>query len=104
MRERLTAEAEDKRDITSAMLRGLAGVDSDRAWQLRDKYLSNRDYFSAVESSLSGLSSDRAQKMRDKLVKEEKYEEPVMQKIYGGIEMVGVRKVRHDKIAKKKTK
>jgi ERCC4-type nuclease len=104
MRERLTAEAEDKNGITRAVLCGLAGVDSDKAWQLRDKYLSNSDYFSAIEISLSGLSSDRARKMREKLVKEEKYEESVMRRIYGGIEMVGVRKARHDKIKNKNRK
>ncbi|NCQ12996.1 hypothetical protein GW804_02840, partial [Candidatus Falkowbacteria bacterium] len=50
--------------------RGLAGLDSDRAWQMRDKFIEEGADKGSIARGLAGLDSDRAWKMRDKLIKE----------------------------------
>ena len=51
--------------------RGLAGLDSDRAWQMRDKFIEEGADKGSIARGLAGLDSDRAWKMRDEFIKEE---------------------------------
>ncbi|MEK7451337.1 MAG: AAA family ATPase, partial [Patescibacteria group bacterium] len=48
--------------------RGLAGLDSDRAWTMREKLLSQDANKSSVAAGLAGLDSDRAWAIREKLL------------------------------------
>ena len=64
--DKLIKEGADKGYIA----RGLAGLDSDRAWQMRDKFIEEGADKGSIARGLAGLDSDRAWKMRDKLIKE----------------------------------
>lgn len=109
------------------LIDGIDGVDSERAWQLRDKMFEKGFYGSGMYSSdagdiaasLGGLNSERAWQMREKLLKfdEEEAEHEARngnmdykysvnaRSIYGnGVLVAGIRKARHDQIEKGKTK
>jgi len=107
----------------------LAGLDSERAWKIREKhFVKNRFYFDdgtfldgsskpADMRSIEGLDSDRAWSMREEVLKNderlaESYKRDgrgdilydVTFGIYGGFALAGVRKARHDRIERQKTK
>ncbi len=54
----------------NSIARGLAGLDSERAWQMRDRFFNDgtvdNDF---IAEGLAGLDSDRAWKMREELLK-----------------------------------
>ncbi len=56
--------------VDNSIAQGLAGLDSDRAWQMRDRFFDDgtvdNDF---IAQGLAGLDSDRAWQMREKLLK-----------------------------------
>ena len=60
--EKLVEEGVDN----DSVVKGLAGLDSERAWNMRERFL--EDWPQAVAQGLAGLDSDRAWEMRKKLV------------------------------------
>ncbi len=49
---------------------GLAGLDSDRAWQMRDQFIKEGVGKDSIAQGLAGLDSDKAWQMRDQFIKE----------------------------------
>ncbi|MDO8669576.1 MAG: hypothetical protein Q7K65_04760 [Candidatus Buchananbacteria bacterium] len=62
--EKFIDESEDAWYIA----KGLAGLDSDRAWKLRDKLLEMGVDIRDIVEGIAGLDSDQAWKLRDKLL------------------------------------
>ena len=67
--DKLIKEGADKVYIA----RGLAGLDSDRAWQMRDEFIKEGVNKGSISMGLAGLDSDRAWQMRDEFIKEGVY-------------------------------
>ncbi len=57
-----------KGPFMDSVLAGLAGIDSEEAWRMRDEVFNNWDHESGLVISLSGLDSDRAWQMRAQLL------------------------------------
>jgi len=51
-----------------SIARGLAGLDSDKAWKMREKFLAEGVDKTSIAQGLAGLDSDRAWKMRKQLL------------------------------------
>ncbi|MCR4280324.1 MAG: transglutaminase domain-containing protein [Candidatus Komeilibacteria bacterium] len=53
------------------ILRSMCGLDSDRAWQIREEHVDmGSDYRNAIVEGLCGLDSPRAWEMRERLIRE----------------------------------
>lgn len=107
MRESLIAQATkdgkgeesgEKNSVTRRVLIGLSGVDSPQAWKMREELLKGGKFFDEIAKSMAGINTDKAWDMRGRLIIEGCHEDTILQGIYGGTEMVAVRKSRKDKI------
>lgn len=65
----LRAELLKQKDkFEDSVLAGLAGIDSDEAWRMRDEVFNNWNYETDLVISLAGLDNERAWQMRVKLL------------------------------------
>jgi len=106
IRDQLLALTKKKPGSTESLeqhlIQGLVGVNSDRAWKMREEFLKQKKFLAEIARSLAGIDSDVAENMRGRLIMAGCHEEDVLQGIYGGTEMVAVRKARQNILKTKK--
>jgi len=95
-------ESGEKNSVMRRVLEGLSGVDSPQAWKMREDLLKEGKFLDEIARSMAGIDSDRAWNMRGRLIIEGCHEDTVLRGIYGGTDMVAVRKARRDKKNKRK--
>jgi len=79
---------------------GLAGIDSDKAWEMRETFLSQGADKNRVALGLAGLDSEKAWEMRETLLSQGVDKGWVARGIYGDYLMEGIRKARRDRAKK----
>lgn len=65
-REEIIEKAGDDQDHLR-VVEGLCGLDSDRAWTLREEFLGVPEYYNNLLVSISGVDSERAKDFRKKM-------------------------------------
>ena len=83
-----------------SVARGLAGIDSDKAWEMRETLLSQGADKNRVALGLAGLDSEKAWEMRETLLSQGVDKGWVARGIYGDYLMEGIRKARRDRAKK----